>query len=74
MLLEAEKLHIIEKLLQVTDISTLKKLDYLLSSAGKTPEREKSFKDFAGLMTDEEAYEFMKTINNDCGRVDEDGW
>lgn len=74
MLLEVEKLHIIEKLLQVTDSFTLKKLDYVLSSAGKLQEGVKSFKDFAGLMTDEEADEFMKAINDGCGQIDEDGW
>ncbi len=61
---ESKKLHLIEEILKIEDENILNEVETVLAK-GKIvaiPGR-KSFKDFAGLMSDAEANEFEQIIN-----------
>ena len=72
---ETKKLHLIEQLLKIDDYVVLDEVDTIISkntipvSTGR-----RSFSGFAGMMTDEEANEFEKIINDGCEQIYPDDW
>lgn len=72
---EARKLHLIEALLKVDDEKVLSNLEELLSEKPMTSlEPKKSFKDFAGILTHEEALEMKRVIEESCEQIDPNDW
>lgn len=58
----------IETLLKVEDEALLKKAEALLSKEDQeSPAPRRSFKDFAGIWTEEEAEKMKKDIEEACG-------
>lgn len=70
---EARKLHLIEKILKIEDESILSEVESLISSKMHAIKR-RSFKDFAGMMSDEEAGELEKIIDEGCEQIHPDYW
>lgn len=71
---EARKLHLIEAILKIEDEALLNEVENVLAKGQlKTPER-RSFADFAGILTDEEANEWLKNIEEGCEQINPDDW
>lgn len=60
---EARKLHLIEEILKIENDQLLEEVESLIAK-GKVIElpKRRNFNDFAGMLTDEEANEIKKTI------------
>lgn len=72
---EARKLHLIGALLKVEDEKVLSEIESLLSKDLNTASmQKKSFKDFAGIWTEEEAEKMKKDIEEACGQIHPDDW
>jgi protein-disulfide isomerase len=71
---EARKLHLIEAILKIEDEAVLSRIETLLNTDEPAPATRKTFKDFAGIWTDEEADEIKKHIEEGCGQIDPDEW
>jgi hypothetical protein len=71
---EARKPHLIEVILKTEDEALLKEVENVLTKGVvKTPER-KNFADFTGILTDEEADEWLKNIDQGCEQIHPDDW
>jgi hypothetical protein len=71
---EARKLHLIEAILKIEDDATLSNIEKLLNPDESVQEARKTFKDFAGIWTEEEAEEIKKNIEEGCGQIDPNDW
>lgn len=71
---EARKLHLIEALLKEEDEKVLSDVESLLTRNETKPVEKKSFKDFAGIWTEEEAEKMKKDIEEACGQIHPDDW
>jgi hypothetical protein len=71
---EAKKLHLIEAILKVEDDAVLKEVENILSKNNNNVSSRKSFKDFAGVLTDNEANEMEKIIEEGCEQINLDDW
>jgi len=71
---EAKKLHLIEAILKVEDDAVLAEVETILSKGNANATARKSFKDFAGVLTDEEASEMEKIIEEGCEQINPDDW
>lgn len=71
---EARKLNLIEAILKLEDEATLSTMEKLLYTDEPTPATKKTFKDFAGIWTEEEAEEIKKHIDEGCGQIDPNEW
>lgn len=71
---EARKLHLIEALLKEEDEKVLSGVESLLNRKETKPVEKKSFKDFAGIWTEEEAEKMKKDIEEACGQIHPDDW
>lgn len=71
---EARKLHLIEALIKVEDEKLLADVEKIFSQHQLKPVERKSFKDFAGIWTDEEAEKMKKDIEEACGQIHPDDW
>ena len=70
---EARKLQLIEALLKVEDESILEQMEDLLSNV-QPKLSGKSFAEFAGTITNEEADEWLKNIEEGCEQINPDDW
>lgn len=70
---EARKLHLIEEILKIEDEAVLAEVESLINSKMHTVKR-RSFTDFAGMMSDEEADELEKIIDEGCEQINPDDW
>jgi hypothetical protein len=71
---EARKLHLIEAILKTEDEALLNKIETLLEKNPAVSGSEKTWKDFAGFLSEEEANEWAKNIEEGCEQIDPDGW
>lgn len=71
---EAKKLHLIEKLLKISDESVLEEVENVLSRGKLQVAHKKSFKEFAGKMSDEEVMEMERIIEQGCEQIHPDDW
>lgn len=71
---EARKLHLIEALIKVEDEKLLADVEKVFSQHKLKPVERKSFKDFAGIWTEEEAEKMKKDIEEACGQIHPDDW
>ncbi len=69
---EARKLHLIEALLKIEDENVLAEMESLLSIKQIKPVERKNFADFSGVITEEEAEEWKRAIEDaeGCGHPD----
>ena len=70
---EAKKLHIIEEILKVENDTVLAELESVLTKS-KVPSKPRSFRDFVGVLSDEELEAFERNINEGCEQINEDDW
>jgi hypothetical protein len=67
------KLQLLEKMLKTTDDEAVVSIESILNNA--TDNNEKlTIKDFIGVITEEEAEEMKKAIEETCERIDTDDW
>jgi hypothetical protein len=66
---EANKLHLIEEILKVEDPAVLAELETVIAKSKMHAVTGKSFKSFAGIMTEEEAGELEKIIEEGCEQI-----
>jgi hypothetical protein len=72
---EAKKLHLIEEILKIENEDVLDEVETLLSKDKILEAKSRrSFKDFAGTMTNEEANELEKIIEEGCEQIHPDDW
>lgn len=68
-------MHLIEALLRVEDEKVLRDLEVILTTkTPASPVPQKSFKDFAGIWTEEEADKMKKDIEEACGQIYPSDW
>ena len=71
---EARKLYLIEALLKEDDENILSDVEALLIKRKTDTGEKKTFKDFAGIWTEEEAEEIKKFIEEGCEQIHPDDW
>lgn len=73
---EARKLHLIEEVLKISSESTLVALEDIVkkSKQSSTTANTNSFKEFAGIWSNEEATEIEKAIADSCEQIDPNDW
>lgn len=71
---EARKLHLIEALLKEDDEQVLSGIENLLTRNEMLPVEKKGFMDLAGTLSDEEADEMIRVINEGCRQINPDDW
>ncbi len=70
---EARKLHLIEEILKIEDEAVLAEVENLISRKGQVVKR-RSFMNFAGIRTAEEADEMKRIIEEGCEQIHPDDW
>jgi hypothetical protein len=71
---EAKKLHLIEEILKIESDAVLAEVETVISKSKVHAVRRRSFKDFAGMMSDEEVSQLEKTIEEGCETINADDW
>ena len=71
---EAKKLHLIEEILKIENDVVLAEVETVISKSKAHGVRRKSFKDFAGMMSDEDIKKLEKTIEEGCETIHSDDW
>jgi len=71
---EAKKLHLIEEILKIENDAVLAEVETVLAKSKVNAVRKKSFKDFAGILSDEEVSQLEKTIEEGCETINPDDW
>jgi hypothetical protein len=71
---DARKIHLIEKMLKVSDEITLNALEATLSNSNKTKQKKLSIYDFVGIITKKEANEMRKAIKDSTEIIDTNDW
>jgi hypothetical protein len=71
---DARKIHLIEKMLQVTDESTLKALELTLDKTKKAKPKKGSIYDFVGILSKKEANEMRNAIKETSETINTDDW
>lgn len=74
---DARKIHLLEKVLKVTNEATLLELETVLEKTKMNTRKTKkklAIRDFLGTFTKEEANEMRKVINETCEQIDYNDW
>jgi len=71
---EARKLRIIAKLEKIHNDAILQELENVIDKNTVPIGEKKSFAEFAGTLTDEEANEWLKNIEEGCEQINPDDW
>lgn len=71
---EAKKLHLIEEILKIESDAVLAEVETVIAKSKLHAARRKSFKDFAGMMSDEEVSKLEKTIEEGCETINHNDW
>lgn len=71
---EAKKLHLIEEILKIESDAVLAEVETVIAKSKLHAAGRKSFKDFAGMMSDEEVSQLEKTIEEGCETINRDDW
>ena len=74
---EIRKINLIEAILKVDKETTLMKLESVLKEVNKRGDKRQktaSIYDFVGIITQNEADEMMKAINETCETINTDDW
>jgi len=70
---ESRKMHLIEEVIKVEDESTLNELETVLKKS-KKHSNKKSIYDFVGVLSDKDAKQMKKAIQETCEIVHVDEW
>ncbi len=71
---EAKKIHLIEAILKIENDEELAEVETAINKSKMNFVSGKSFKDFAGIWTAEEAEEMKKIIEDSCEQINADDW
>jgi hypothetical protein len=71
---DARKIHLIEKMLKITDENTLKALEITLSKSSKQRAKKGSIYDFVGILTKKEANDMRNAISETAEIIHADDW
>ncbi|MES2702907.1 MAG: hypothetical protein V4649_09725 [Bacteroidota bacterium] len=71
---EAKKLHLIEELLKIDNDAVLDEVAAVISRSRSLPAQARSYKDFAGMISDNEANELKDIIAHGCEQINPDDW
>ena len=75
---DAKKIHLIEVIIRSNDDALLRKIEADINDAGTAAVvvemPPSSILDLAGSITEDEANDWLKAIDEDCANIDEDGW
>ncbi len=71
---EAKKLYLIEEILKIEDDAVLSEVETVIAKNKVQVTSRRSFKDFAGLMKDEEVSQLEKTIEEGCETINSNDW
>ena len=69
---EARKLHLVEAILKVDDEALLTRVESVLARNEMKPVVKKSWKDLTGFLSEEEANEWIKNIEEGCEQINPD--
>ncbi len=71
---EAKKLHLIEEILKIENVEVLAAVESVIVKNMKNAVTRPSFKDFAGMMSEEEVNKLEKTIEEGCETINTNDW
>jgi hypothetical protein len=71
---EAKKLHLIEEILKIENDEVLAAVESVIVKNMKHAVTRRSFKDCAGMMSEEEINKLEKTIEEGCETINTDDW
>jgi hypothetical protein len=71
---EAKKLHLIEEILKIENDAVLVEVETVITRSKLHAIGRRSFKEFAGLLSDEEAARMEKIIEEGCEQIHPDDW
>jgi len=75
MLVESQKLHLIEELLKIEDAALLSELETIINRAGREPQKKpSSAHKYLGKWSKEYAEQIEKVIEEGCEQINEDDW
>lgn len=72
--IQTRKLNLIHEFLGLTNEETLIQLERVLQSEKKKSTTKSSFKDFLGVITEEEASAMESEIEAACGQIQDGDW
>lgn len=71
---EAKKLHLIEEILKIENDAVLAEVETVITRSKLHVAGRRSFKEFAGMLSDEEAARLEKDIAEGCEQIHPDDW
>lgn len=71
---EAKKLYLIEEILKIESDAVLAEVETIITKSKVYAVKRRSFKDFAGMMSDEEASEMEEIIEEGCEIINPHDW
>jgi len=71
---EAKKLHLIEEILKIENEAVLTEVETVINRSKLHAVGRRNFNDFAGTLTDDEATELEKIIEDGCEQIHPDDW
>lgn len=71
---EAKKIHLIEEILKIENEALLAEVETVIAKNKMQAVKRRSFKNFAGLMSDEEVTGLEKIIEEGCETINRDDW
>jgi hypothetical protein len=71
---EAKKLHLIEEILKIESNAVLEEVESVINKSKLQSVRRRSFKSFAGSLSDQEVDELEKIIEEGCEQIHPDDW
>ncbi len=70
----SRKIKFIQEYLQLEDEQTMFQLGNLLYSKTSTMTNKRSFRDFVGIISQEDAKEMIDAIEDGCEKIDNENW
>ncbi|MBO9565022.1 MAG: hypothetical protein J7621_19755 [Niastella sp.] len=71
---EAKKLHLIEEILKIENDAVLDEVNSVINKSKLHPVDRKSFKEFSGIWSVEEADEMKRIIEESFEQINPDDW
>lgn len=72
--LQTRKLNFVQEFLALSNEKIIGKLESVLKKEKKQEDKERSFYDLVGVISEEEANEMEKEIEASCEQIHEDDW
>jgi len=71
---EAKKLHLIEEILKIENEAVLQEVETVITRSKLHAVGRKSFNDFSGIWSEEEANKMKRIIEESCEQINPDDW